>query len=387
MRTAAFGAPRALALIGGFAMKERDDQLRMISSDIAEVDAVPEPKGPSEDSQERMNRLRAAARSRSHVRNLIDDAQAPSMTERRKKGGSRKWAVIAGAASALLCGGVAMAAFSAGGDSVPASTPEPPPAAATKPPAGSLLPGAPTEPAASTTETATASAGATVEPPAEGAVSESSLREVPALTGPLLAIPARRRVRIVEPFGTPRGKGLVHAGVDVASPTGTSFDVVAGCDGRVLGIDRLSGYGDFVVVECDRSVRTVYAGLDAVTAKVGDEVRIGSYLVGKATMLHYEVRWNGIPLDPAQYIDFSADPSVTPTPVPTETPKASATATPTPPGSSSPEPTGPASTPTSGPPTATPTATPVTPTATPTVTPTRTPKPPTPTPTSKPIVR
>ncbi len=376
-------------------MDERDDQLQMISSDIGDVESLPEPT--REDPQERMARLRTAARSNGHVRTLIDDGQAPTMTERRRGGGrggwSRTWIIAGSVASALALAGVAIAALSSGGGSAPAGTPGAASATATQPSAGSLLPGAPTaRPSSTATSSDTATTSATQEASVnnEGAVAESSLRDIPPLFGPPLRIPARTRVRVAEAFGAPRSPGFVHAGVDLVALGGGGFDIYSGCTGRVAGADKLDGYGQFVVIECDKDVRTVYARLDQVNVKAGESVTSGVTRLGRVTAsLHFEVRWGGIPIDPAKYIDFAVDPNVTPTPQPTDPPAPSVTPSPgDPSATATPSGGGPAtSTPVPGAPTAVPTATPLTPTSTPTVTPTKTPKPPTPTPTARPIVR
>ncbi len=96
----------------------------------------------------------------------------------------------------------------------------------------------------------------------------------------------------------------VHTGIDFAAPVGT--DVLAAESGRVvLAEDRIiSGYS--VVIEHLPGVYTVYFHLDSLSIRNGDTVNRGSKIgtVGKTGLatgphLHWEVRVNGVAVDPA----------------------------------------------------------------------------------------
>lgn len=99
-----------------------------------------------------------------------------------------------------------------------------------------------------------------------------------------------------------------HTGVDLSAPKGTA--VFATAPGRVVygGRDR-GGYGKLVKVDHGNGVETWYAHLSRRAVRDGERVRRGQRLgrVGKTGRttgphLHYEVRVDGTPVDPAPYL-------------------------------------------------------------------------------------
>lgn len=202
--------------------------------------------------------------------------------------------------------------------------------------------------------------------------------------------------RLGDPAGAPRGETLVHGGIDFDLTGHPDAPVYAACDGFVAGIDWSDTHGQFIVVKCPDAWTSVYAFLEEVLVGENDQVQKGETVLARAgAFLHFETRYDFVPVDPAKVIDLNIRPRgvVIPTPTPTNTPVPTATPTlrpgetPQAPGT----PSGPPPTPTRTPtPTATPTFTPIpsgNPTATPTKTPfpTATPKPsPSATPTPKP---
>jgi murein DD-endopeptidase MepM/ murein hydrolase activator NlpD len=77
-------------------------------------------------------------------------------------------------------------------------------------------------------------------------------------------------------------------------------------DGRVIlaGWNN-QGYGNLVIVE-NGEYRTYYAHLSSIPVSVGDEVKAGTVIglsgsTGNSTgpHLHYEIRKNKVPTDPA----------------------------------------------------------------------------------------
>ncbi len=239
--------------------------------------------------------------------------------------------------------------------------------------------------------------------------------------GRRFAVPLKSWTSIGERFGAPRSNNRILGGINFLFP-GKTVDVISACDGFSNGASSDRIYGNYVVIDCNDGWLTLYANLASVTVNTRQDVLQGTTVVGTATdMLHFEIRWRRIPIDPEPYLDFAAPagaPRPEPTPLPgqaTETPTgtvtgtpsatpsttatATATATPTrtatPPasgGGTNPEPQPTEVPPTDVPPTAVPptathvpptaTATPVPPTPTATVTPT--PVPPTPTRTATP---
>ncbi|MFW6242189.1 MAG: M23 family metallopeptidase, partial [Thermodesulfobacteriota bacterium] len=103
--------------------------------------------------------------------------------------------------------------------------------------------------------------------------------------------------------------GLVefHAGLDIASRKGTP--VTAAADGRVTFAGERGSYGRMIVIDHGHGMITRYAHLDEILIENGKKVRRGERIAlmgntGRSTgpHLHYEVRLNGVPVDPEAYI-------------------------------------------------------------------------------------
>ena len=98
-----------------------------------------------------------------------------------------------------------------------------------------------------------------------------------------------------------------HKGIDIGVPMGTP--VIAPADGKVVAVGYESGYGLMVVLEHRNGVSTAYAHLKAAEVEQGENVARGTRIAqsgvsGRSTgsHLHYEVRLNGQPVDPANYM-------------------------------------------------------------------------------------
>ena len=101
--------------------------------------------------------------------------------------------------------------------------------------------------------------------------------------------------------------GEIHPGLDMPAPRGTL--VRAAKDGRVISSGYMGGYGREIVIEHRNNYHTRYAHNSANFVKVGDFVRKGQAisLVGSSgrstgSHLHFEIRLNGIPLDPLDFL-------------------------------------------------------------------------------------
>ena len=100
------------------------------------------------------------------------------------------------------------------------------------------------------------------------------------------------------------GFSILHAGADVAAPTGTT--VVSAAAGSVVAVDQRSAYGLTVVIDHGGRVGTVYAHLATAAVSPGDVVGAGEPIgtVGSSGFvtgahLHVEVRLDGDPINPA----------------------------------------------------------------------------------------
>lgn len=110
---------------------------------------------------------------------------------------------------------------------------------------------------------------------------------------------------LTSPFG-PRW-GRLHAGIDVGAPFGTPIVSVA--SGVVIDAGWLGSYGNLVVVDHGNGLSTAYAHQQRIVVSVGDRVSQGAVLgeVGSTRFstgphLHFEVRVNGVPHDPLDYL-------------------------------------------------------------------------------------
>lgn len=105
--------------------------------------------------------------------------------------------------------------------------------------------------------------------------------------------------------------GRLHAGTDVGVPTGTT--VRASRAGQVTVAGWLGGYGNCVMIDHGDGVTTVYGHLSEITVSVGEYVDQGERVAlsgntGRSTgpHLHFEIRINGVCVDPEPYLQGTA---------------------------------------------------------------------------------
>jgi murein DD-endopeptidase MepM/ murein hydrolase activator NlpD len=103
------------------------------------------------------------------------------------------------------------------------------------------------------------------------------------------------------------GGKTAHTGIDIAGPHGK--EIVSTADGTVVFAGVEGSYGKVVVVDHGYGMKTRYAHLASITAGAGDVVKRGQAIgklgnTGRSTgpHLHYEVRVNGVPQNPRNYI-------------------------------------------------------------------------------------
>lgn len=110
---------------------------------------------------------------------------------------------------------------------------------------------------------------------------------------------------VVSGFGMRWGR--LHEGIDITAPTGTP--IWAAAAGTVIHAGWLGGYGNLVVVDHGNGLATAYAHSSAILVAVGQQVAQGETiaLVGSTgnssgPHLHFEVRVNGVAVDPLLYL-------------------------------------------------------------------------------------
>ena len=117
--------------------------------------------------------------------------------------------------------------------------------------------------------------------------------------------------RIVEEYGTrinPRfGTKTFRNGIDIDAAEGSSVHVVF--PGHVLYTGWFRGYGNLIIVDHGSEYYTLYAHVADMKVAEGDDVRQGQVIgtVGdtgslQGPRLYFEVRYQGKPQDPAQWL-------------------------------------------------------------------------------------
>ena len=103
------------------------------------------------------------------------------------------------------------------------------------------------------------------------------------------------------------GRMKMHDGLDVAARTGTP--VYATADGVVSRAETAPGYGKLVVIDHGYGYRTYYAHNSKIYVKVGQRIKrgdkitaVGNTGTSTGSHVHYEVRLNGVPLNPHKFI-------------------------------------------------------------------------------------
>lgn len=108
----------------------------------------------------------------------------------------------------------------------------------------------------------------------------------------------------IDPFN---GHKAFHEGLDFPANTGTP--ILAAADGIVSAAEQTPDYGNIVKINHGSGLETRYAHAAKILVKVGERVTKGQQVAlvgntGRSTgpHLHYEIRLNGNPLDPRQYL-------------------------------------------------------------------------------------
>lgn len=112
-------------------------------------------------------------------------------------------------------------------------------------------------------------------------------------------------------FASKRSGGRMHNGIDLLADVGTP--VLTARSGKVISATRNRGMGKYIIVLHRGKIITIYGHLAEIFVRKNDYVRQGQVIgsVGKTgnarsrdmlPHLHFEIRKNGIPQDPLEYI-------------------------------------------------------------------------------------
>lgn len=139
---------------------------------------------------------------------------------------------------------------------------------------------------------------------------EEMLASIPSIK-PVRVDLLKRNVTLMSGFGMrvhPVHKvRKMHTGIDFTAPAGTAIQATG--NGTVTEIkDSGSGYGLHIVIDHGFEYKTLYAHLAEVHVKVGEKVMkgqqiatVGSTGTATAPHCHYEIHYNGVPVDPIHY--------------------------------------------------------------------------------------
>ncbi len=117
---------------------------------------------------------------------------------------------------------------------------------------------------------------------------------------------------VSDEFGTSRGGGSYHTGIDLDMYSFTFSPIFSVCDGVVISTEYLTySYGYHVIVDCGDGWTTLYAHMSQINVTPGQRIAAGATLgmtglTGFTTghHLHFEIRYNGGYVNPALYLNF-----------------------------------------------------------------------------------
>lgn len=98
-----------------------------------------------------------------------------------------------------------------------------------------------------------------------------------------------------------------HKGLDIATKTGTPIKAAA--SGTVIFSGTMGGYGNLIIIDHGNGITTYYGHCSKLYKEKGENVTAGDVIAavgstGNSTgsHLHFEIRKNGVYVDPAQYL-------------------------------------------------------------------------------------
>ncbi|MDI6703924.1 MAG: LysM peptidoglycan-binding domain-containing M23 family metallopeptidase [bacterium] len=166
------------------------------------------------------------------------------------------------------------------------------------------------------------------EVPLEDIAEANNIQDVTYIkTGERIFIPGATQVLHVEPFKPDSEmssdfiwpvmgeiishfgmrNGTLHRGIDISSPSGA--EIRSAKAGKVVYSQYMKGFGNVIIIDHKDGFTTVYAHNLINLVKQDDEVEQGEVIgnvgsTGNATSphLHFEIRKDGVSLDPLHYL-------------------------------------------------------------------------------------
>lgn len=106
--------------------------------------------------------------------------------------------------------------------------------------------------------------------------------------------------------------GRWHKGVDLAVSEGTL--VYAADNGKVIVSEWSDSYGNYIIIDHQNGLKTLYAHNSTLLVNVGDTVTKGRQIAlsgntGNSTgpHVHFEVHYNGVAVNPELYVSFGTE--------------------------------------------------------------------------------
>ena len=142
---------------------------------------------------------------------------------------------------------------------------------------------------------------------------KASQKEVPTITlkpkKGILALPLQGK--LISEYGRQKNTDFntytFNSGIDISAPLGEV--VRAAGSGDVIYTGSIKGYGQIIIIDHGGRVTTLYAHLSKILIDIGDKVKKGQTIgqVGdsggvSSTRLHFEVRVEGKPTDPMNWL-------------------------------------------------------------------------------------
>jgi septal ring factor EnvC (AmiA/AmiB activator) len=142
---------------------------------------------------------------------------------------------------------------------------------------------------------------------------ETSQKEVPAITlkpkKGILALPIQGK--LISEYGRQKNTDFntytFNSGIDISAPLGQV--VHAAGSGEIIYTGSIKGYGQIIIIDHGGRITTLYAHLSRILIDIGDKVKKGQSIgqVGdsggvSSTRLHFEVRVEGKPTDPMNWL-------------------------------------------------------------------------------------